>query len=86
MQWNTDMRFGTWNVRSLYRSGSLTAAARGLSRYKLDLVGAPEVKWDKKGAARAGGVLFFFNGKENENHQLGTGFLYTTEKYQQLRE
>ena len=24
------MRFGTWNVRSLYRSGSLTAAAREL--------------------------------------------------------
>jgi hypothetical protein len=33
------MGFGTWNVRSLYRSGSLTAAARELVRYKLDLVG-----------------------------------------------
>ena len=29
-QWRRDMRFGTWNVRSLYRSGSLTAAAREL--------------------------------------------------------
>jgi hypothetical protein len=27
-------RFGTWNVRSLYRTGSLTAAARELARYK----------------------------------------------------
>ena len=34
-----DMRFCTWNVRSLYRSGSLTTAARELARYKLDLVG-----------------------------------------------
>jgi len=33
------MRFGTWNVRSLYRAGSITAAARELARYKLDLVG-----------------------------------------------
>ena len=37
------MRFGTWNVRSLYRAGSLmgaaaAAAARELARYKLDLV------------------------------------------------
>ena len=31
------MRFGTWNVRSLCRAGSLTAAARELERYKLDL-------------------------------------------------
>jgi len=33
------MRFGTWNVRSLYRAGSFAAAARELARYKLDLVG-----------------------------------------------
>jgi hypothetical protein len=33
------MRFGTWNVRSLYRAGSITAAARELEVYKLDLVG-----------------------------------------------
>jgi hypothetical protein len=32
------MRFGTWNVNSLYRTGSLTTAARELARYKLDLV------------------------------------------------
>jgi len=33
-----------WNVRSLYRSGFLTIAARELTRYKLDLVGAQEVR------------------------------------------
>jgi hypothetical protein len=29
------MRFGTWNVRSLYRAGSLIAADRELTKYKL---------------------------------------------------
>ena len=38
-QWKRDMRFGTWNVRNLYRAGSLIAAARELARYELDLVG-----------------------------------------------
>jgi hypothetical protein len=33
-----DMRFGTLNVRSLYRSGSLKVVARELVKYKLDLV------------------------------------------------
>jgi hypothetical protein len=40
----TDMRFGTCNVRSLYRAGSLMAAARELARYKLDLVGVHDVR------------------------------------------
>jgi len=48
------MRFGTWNVRSLFRAGSLAAAARVLARYKLDLVGVQEVRWDKGGIVRAG--------------------------------
>jgi hypothetical protein len=43
------MRFGTWNVRSLYRPGSLMTAARDLIRYKLDLVRVKKVRWDKRG-------------------------------------
>ena len=43
------MKLGTWNVRSLYRAGSLKAAARELARYKLDVVGVQEVRWDKEG-------------------------------------
>jgi len=38
------MRFGMWNVRNLFRLGSLTAVARKSARYKLDLVGVQELK------------------------------------------
>ena len=68
-----DIFLGTWNVRSLYRAASLTAAARELARYKLDLVGVQEFRWDKGDRVRVGGYNFF-HGKRNENHQLGTGF------------
>jgi hypothetical protein len=30
-KWKRDILLGTWNVRSLYRAGSLTAAARELA-------------------------------------------------------
>jgi exonuclease III len=42
-----DMRCGTWNVRSMYRSVFLTTVARELARYKLDFVAVQEVRWDK---------------------------------------
>ena len=58
---------------SLYRAGSLTAAARKLARYKLNLVGVQEVRWDKGTTVREGDYNFFY-GKGNENRQLGTGF------------
>jgi len=58
-----DILLVTWNVRSLYRAGSLTAAARELSRYKLNLVGVRDVWWDKGGMVRARDYIFFMENK-----------------------
>jgi exonuclease III len=68
------MRFCTWNVRRLYRSGSFKMVGKKLGKYKLDLVGVQEVRWDKGGTEQAEDFIFFY-GEGNENHQLGTGFL-----------
>ena len=53
----------------MYKVGSLTAAARELARYKLDLVGVQEVRW---GMVRAGDYKFSMI-KGNKNYQSGTG-------------
>jgi exonuclease III len=58
-----DMRFGTWNIRSLYRAGSLKTVSRELARYKLDLVGVQEVRWEG-GDTESAGEHTFSMGRE----------------------
>jgi exonuclease III len=68
-----DMRFGTWNVRSMYRAGSLRAVAEEISKCKLDLVGVQEVRWDEDGTEPTGKYTLLY-GKGNKNHELGSFF------------
>jgi len=72
------MRFGTWNVRSLYRAGSLTASARELETYKLDLVDVKEARW-KKVAQYEQGIIIFSMEKETKIISLEQEFFNTTE-------
>jgi hypothetical protein len=68
-----DMRFGTWNVRSLYRTGLIRTVAEEISKYKLALLGVKEVRWDR-GGTKPAGEYAFFHGKGNENYELDTVF------------
>jgi hypothetical protein len=52
------MTFGTWNIRSLYRIGTLKTVAKELGMYKIDLVGVQEVGWEK-GALNAQRFIHF---------------------------
>jgi exonuclease III len=60
------MRFGTWNVRSVCRVDAVKSVVRELEKYKLDLVGVQEVRWEGEGyqtAENQSGTGFFVNNK-----------------------
>jgi hypothetical protein len=61
-----------------------SAVAEEISKYKLDLMGVQEVRWDR-GGTRPTGEYTFFYGKGNENHEFGTSLFAHRESYQQVR-
>jgi hypothetical protein len=63
-----EMRFGTWNVRSMSRVDSLRVVGEEISKHKLDLVGGMEVALNEQVN------IYLYMEKGNENHELGTGF------------
>jgi hypothetical protein len=47
--------------------------AEEISKYKLDLVGVQETRWDR-GGTKPAHQNTIFHGKGNQNHELGTDF------------
>ena len=58
-----DMRFGTWNVRSLYRARALGLATIEIDKYRMDLVGVQEVRWEGSGTLESGNIYFILWGR-----------------------
>jgi hypothetical protein len=59
-QWKNYMRFGTWNVRSLYGVGAIKSVVGELEKYKLDLVGVQEVRWEGEGYQTVHNYIFLW--------------------------
>ncbi|KAI5717474.1 hypothetical protein M8J77_006391 [Diaphorina citri] len=67
------LRFGTWNVRSLFTPGAFDKLLIEAKKYNLDLVALQEVRWVGEGSITKDGYKLIYGG--TDKHFLGTAFL-----------
>ncbi|XP_071153817.1 craniofacial development protein 2-like [Mytilus edulis] len=73
-------RIGTWNVRTLYQSGKCAQVTKEMDRYKIEILGLSEVRWNTSGMTNLNTghtIIYSGNTKQNDPHEKGVGFLIT---------
>jgi hypothetical protein len=78
------MRFGTWNFRILYRVRAIKLTVGELQKYKLDLEGVQEFRWEGEGYERAENYTFL-HGKGMLITNYGQDFSNIIESFQQSK-
>jgi len=68
-----DLLFGTWNVRTLYKSGAVHNIVNEVEKYKVKLTALQEIRWTNTGTININETTIFYGGC-TEQRQLGTGF------------
>ncbi|XP_063708921.1 craniofacial development protein 2-like [Culicoides brevitarsis] len=72
------LRFGQWNVKTLFQIGKLAQAGHNLEKFNLDFLAVSEVRWNQCGQiVTSNGHLMLYSGMPNEEdvHQYGVGIL-----------
>jgi exonuclease III len=64
------MLIGSWNVRTLYRTGSIIMLTQQLIHYNLDITAIQETRWQDKYIMDTKTHTFFLSRKEGENMNM----------------
>jgi len=69
----TDLSFGTWNVRTLYKPGAIHNLLNEVEKYRVKLTALQEIRWTNTGTMNINETIMFY-GSCTDQRQLGTGF------------
>ena len=79
------LRVGTWNVRTLWESGKTAQAVREMNRYRLNIMGMSEVRWQGSGRCRvADGVEIIYSCRDDGRHEGGVALAVDKEAQKSL--
>ncbi|XP_024886469.1 craniofacial development protein 2-like [Temnothorax curvispinosus] len=68
------MILGTWNTRSLYRTGALEALCQETMRYRIDVLAVQETRWTGEGVYDTRTHTILHSGNK-DRHEHGVAFL-----------
>ena len=82
-------KIGTWNVRTLYQSGKCAQAAKEMDRYKIEILGLSEVRWNSSGLTSINSshtIVYSGNTNLDDPQEKGVAFLMTRNSKKALLE
>jgi exonuclease III len=69
------MIFGTWNFRTLYKTGTLLSLLSQLKEYRLAIMVIQETRWQGKDIKDMKSHTLFYSGKEEGSREFGVAFV-----------
>nr|XP_042911792.1 uncharacterized protein LOC122272323 [Parasteatoda tepidariorum] len=69
-----EMRFGYWNIRTLYQSKNLQLLIEQMDSYRLDLLAIQEIRWTGSGVLEKRRHTLSYS-RHKTKHLCGTGFI-----------
>jgi exonuclease III len=70
-----DTEFGTWNVRTLYKSGALKALIKQIQQYKFKVIAIQETRWLGNEIWDTKTHTILNSGKKQGTHEAGVAFI-----------
>jgi len=70
-----ELIFGTWNVRTLYKTGALLSLLSQLKEYRLAITAIQETRWQGKDIRDMKSHTLFYSGKEEGSREFGVAFI-----------
>ena len=70
-----ELIFGTWNVRTLFKTGALLSLLSQLKQFKLEITALQETRWQGKDILDMKSHTLFYSGKEEGTREFGVAFI-----------
>jgi exonuclease III len=70
-----ELIFGTWNVRTLFKTGALLSLLSQLKEYRLAIMALQETRWQGKDIMDMKSHTLFYSGKEEGTREFGVAIV-----------